>query len=82
MKAYLHHFSTEWHNKPVSPLTLASLTMFQGAMSILMLVSNNIFALINYLSFVQWLSVGASVLGMVYLRFKKPDMPRPIKVRD
>ena len=49
-------------------------------MSLLMLVSNDIYALINYLSFVQWLSVGASVLGMVYLRFKKPEMERPIKV--
>ncbi|XP_025115030.1 large neutral amino acids transporter small subunit 1-like [Pomacea canaliculata] len=60
-------------------LTPMPAMMFTGAMSILMLVSNNIFALINYLSFVQWLSVGTSVLGMVYLRFKKPDMPRPIK---
>ena len=45
-----------------------------------MLLSDNIWVLINYMSFVQWLSVGASVLGMVYLRYKKPEMPRPIKV--
>ncbi|KAK7481688.1 hypothetical protein BaRGS_00027061 [Batillaria attramentaria] len=53
--------------------------LFTGGMSLLMLVSNDIFALINYMSFVQWLSVGASVLGMVYLRFSEPDRPRPIK---
>lgn len=53
--------------------------LFTGGMSLLMLVSNDIFALINYMSFVQWLSVGASVLGMVYLRFTKPKMPRPIQ---
>ena len=45
-----------------------------------MLFSDDIWVLINYMSFVQWLSVGASVLGMVYLRFKRPEMPRPIKV--
>ncbi|KAK7114807.1 large neutral amino acids transporter small subunit 2-like [Littorina saxatilis] len=53
--------------------------LFTGSMSVVMLVSNDIFALINYLSFVQWLSVGASVLGMVYLRYKHPEWNRPIK---
>lgn len=46
-----------------------------------MLISNDVWVLINYMSFVQWLSVGASVAGMVYLRRTRPDMPRPIKVR-
>ena len=45
-----------------------------------MLVSSDIYSLINYLSFVQWLSVGASVLGMVYLRYTRPEWDRPIKV--
>ncbi|XP_048253608.1 Y+L amino acid transporter 2-like [Haliotis rufescens] len=52
---------------------------FTGSMSILMLVSSDVYALINYLSFVQWLSVGASILGMLYLRKTKPNLPRPIK---
>lgn len=54
--------------------------LFTGGMSLLMLVSSDIYALINYLSFVQWLSVGASVLGMLYLRYTQPDWPRPIKL--
>jgi amino acid transporter len=49
-------------------------------MSLLMLASSDIYSLINYLSFVQWLSVGASVLGMVYLRRKHPEWERPIMV--
>ena len=53
----------------------------QSGLSLLMLLSNNIWVLINYMSFVQWLSVGMSVAGLVYLRYKKPDMHRPIKVR-
>ncbi|KAK3799129.1 hypothetical protein RRG08_051404 [Elysia crispata] len=54
--------------------------LFTGGMSLLMLASDDIYALINYLSFGQWLSVGASIAGMVYLRFTKPDLPRPIKM--
>ena len=51
-------------------------------MSLVYLTSNDMWVLINYMSFVQWLSVGMSILGMLYLRIKKPNMPRPIKVRD
>ena len=54
--------------------------VFQGGVSLLMLVSDDMWALINYMSFVQWLSVGGSIAGMLYLRIKRPDMPRPIKV--
>lgn len=45
-----------------------------------MLISDDMYALINYMSFVQWLSVGMSVAGMLYLRYKDPDRHRPIKV--
>ncbi|GFO43343.1 Y+l amino acid transporter 2 [Plakobranchus ocellatus] len=53
--------------------------LFTGGMSLLMLTSDDIYSLINYLSFAQWLSVGASIAGMVYLRFTQPNLPRPIK---
>ncbi|XP_041376190.1 large neutral amino acids transporter small subunit 2-like [Gigantopelta aegis] len=53
--------------------------LFTGGLSILMLISQDIFALINYMSFVQWLSVGMSIAGLVYLRVTKPDLPRPIR---
>lgn len=45
-----------------------------------MLTTSNVFDLINYFSQTLWLSVGASVVGMLWLRFTKPDIPRPIKV--
>lgn len=45
-----------------------------------MLANSNVFELINYFSQTLWLSVGASVVGMLWLRRTKPDMSRPIKV--
>ncbi|CAG5114578.1 unnamed protein product [Candidula unifasciata] len=54
--------------------------LFTGGLSLVMLISDDVYSLINYLSFAQWLSVGASIAGMVYLRFTRPDMPRPIKM--
>lgn len=45
-----------------------------------MLTSSDIYALINYLSFAQWLSVGGSVAALLYLRYSRPDLNRPIKV--
>ncbi|XP_076358391.1 large neutral amino acids transporter small subunit 2-like [Tachypleus tridentatus] len=54
--------------------------MFTCALSLIMLTTSDIYTLINYFSFIQWLWVGVAIAGMMYLRWKKPDMPRPIKV--
>ncbi|KAJ8305201.1 hypothetical protein KUTeg_017249 [Tegillarca granosa] len=75
-EGHLPQFFAMIHTKKYTPLPAM---LFTGIMSLLMLISNDIFSLINYMSFVQWLSVGMSILGLLYLRYKKPDMPRPIK---
>ncbi|KAI5704190.1 hypothetical protein M8J75_002824 [Diaphorina citri] len=49
-------------------------------MSVLMLVTSDVFALINYMSVALWLSVGACTAGLISLRFTQPDLHRPIKV--
>ncbi|XP_049573070.1 asc-type amino acid transporter 1 [Syngnathus scovelli] len=36
--------------------------------------------LINYVSFINYLSYGVTIAGLLYLRKKKPDLMRPIKV--
>ncbi|XP_022256777.1 large neutral amino acids transporter small subunit 2-like isoform X1 [Limulus polyphemus] len=54
--------------------------IFTCALSLVMLTTSDIYTLINYFSFIQWLWVGVAILGMMYLRWKKPDMSRPIKV--
>lgn len=59
---------------PTPPLLLSC------AVALLMFCTSDIFVLINYLSFNQWLWVGISILGMLWLRYKRPHMHRPIKV--
>ncbi|XP_052061262.1 large neutral amino acids transporter small subunit 2-like isoform X3 [Mytilus californianus] len=53
--------------------------LFTGGLSILMLITDDVFFLINYMSFVQWLSVGMSIAALLYLRYARPEMYRPIK---
>uniref|UniRef100_W5KY31 Solute carrier family 7 member 11 n=1 Tax=Astyanax mexicanus TaxID=7994 RepID=W5KY31_ASTMX len=36
--------------------------------------------LLNFMSFLRWLFIGVAVLGLIYLRYTRPDMPRPFKV--
>ncbi|CAH1270765.1 SLC7A5 [Branchiostoma lanceolatum] len=56
--------------------------VFTCLMSLLMLVSGDMFDLINYFSFFNWLCVGIAIIGQIILRVMKPDMPRPVKVHD
>ncbi|VDP33379.1 unnamed protein product [Soboliphyme baturini] len=51
-----------------------------GGLSMLMLTTTNVFALINYASFTESLMVCVTVAGLLYMRWKNPDLPRPIKL--
>lgn len=48
-------------------------------MSLAMLVSSDVYVLINYFSFTLWLWTGIATVGLIYMRFTKPDLNRPIK---
>ncbi|KAK9881739.1 hypothetical protein WA026_017261 [Henosepilachna vigintioctopunctata] len=61
-------------------LTPAPSVLVMALLSMLYLTVSDIYALINYVGFSTWLSIGVSVLCVPWLRWKRPDLERPIKV--
>ncbi|KAH1009775.1 hypothetical protein HUJ04_002083 [Dendroctonus ponderosae] len=61
-------------------LTPAPSVLAMALLSMLYLTVSDIGALINYVGFATWLSIGVSVLCLPWLRWKRPDLERPIKV--
>ncbi|PZC77274.1 large neutral amino acids transporter small subunit 2 [Helicoverpa armigera] len=76
-EGHMPAFFSLFHIKKQTPIPSL---IFTCLFSLLMLTTSNVFDLINYFSQTLWLSVGASVVGMLWLRRVKPDIPRPIKV--
>ncbi|XP_014775366.2 large neutral amino acids transporter small subunit 1 isoform X2 [Octopus bimaculoides] len=75
-KGHLPELLAMIHLENLTPLPAI---LFTGTLSLCMLVSDDVLTLINYVSFVQWLSVGLSIFALVYLRYTKPNLPRPLK---
>lgn len=61
-------------------LTPAPAIMFIGGVTILMLIVSDVYVLINYTSFVEAAFVMFTVGGLLWLRWRQPNKPRPIKV--
>ncbi|XP_069950522.1 Y+L amino acid transporter 2-like [Cherax quadricarinatus] len=54
--------------------------VFSGLIPLALLTADNVGGLLTYTSFTNNLTNVVSVLGLLWLRYKEPDRPRPIKV--
>lgn len=64
----------------INHLTPAPALVFLGALSLMYLSTSDIYRLIDYAAFVESMFILWSVAALLYLRWKKPNMERPIKV--
>jgi len=54
--------------------------IFLGALSLVYLCTSDVYRLIDYAAFVESMFILVTILGLLFLRYKQPDLHRPIKV--
>lgn len=64
----------------VNHLTPTPAVIAMCLLSLIYLLPNDIYLLINYVGFTAWLAIGLAVACVPYLRYKHPEWERPIKV--
>jgi len=64
----------------VNKMTPAPAVLVVALLSLFYLCSSNIYALINYVGFATWVSIGLAVFCLPWLRWKHPEWDRPIRV--
>lgn len=61
-------------------LTPSPALLFTSAMSLIMIISGSFTSIVNFFSFMAWLFYGMTISGLLYLKIKKPELPRSYKV--
>jgi L-type amino acid transporter 8 len=64
----------------IQRLTPTPAVLIMAILSLFYLFASDIYALINYVGFATWLSIGVGVLCLPWLRWKEPNLARPIRV--
>jgi len=64
------------HVKHLTPITAV---IFECLLSLVMLIPNDVFFLINYLTFAEFFFMAICIAIIPWLRWKQPDIDRPIK---
>uniref|UniRef100_H0ZSF7 b(0,+)-type amino acid transporter 1 n=1 Tax=Taeniopygia guttata TaxID=59729 RepID=H0ZSF7_TAEGU len=64
----------------VRRLTPSPALLFTSAMSLIMIISGSFTTIVNFFSFMAWLFYGMTISGLLYLKIKKPELPRSYKV--
>ncbi|XP_068436921.1 b(0,+)-type amino acid transporter 1 [Clinocottus analis] len=64
----------------VHRLTPSPALIFTTIVSLLVLIPGDFQSIVNYFSFTAWFFYGITLSGLVYLKIKKPELPRPYRV--
>ncbi|XP_030575463.1 b(0,+)-type amino acid transporter 1-like [Archocentrus centrarchus] len=64
----------------VHRLTPSPALIFSTVISLVVLIPGDFQSIISYSSFTSWMFYASSLSGLIYLKIKKPDLPRPYKV--
>ena len=64
----------------VKKLTPAPAVLFHAVVALGMVLSGSIEGLIDFFSFTVWIFYGMSMVALLVLRYKEPQLPRPYKV--
>ncbi|KAM3861420.1 b(0,+)-type amino acid transporter 1 [Diretmus argenteus] len=64
----------------VHRLTPSPALIFTTTISLLVLIPGDFQSIVNYFSFTAWFFYGITLSGLIYLKIKKPELPRPYKV--
>ncbi|XP_066445271.1 b(0,+)-type amino acid transporter 1-like [Eleutherodactylus coqui] len=64
----------------VKRLTPSPALIFTSVISLIMIIPGDFSSIVNFFSFTAWLFYGITISGLIYMKIKKPDIPRPYKV--
>ncbi|CAI9546098.1 unnamed protein product [Staurois parvus] len=64
----------------VKRLTPSPALIFTTVISLIMIIPGDFSTIVNFFSFTAWLFYSITIFGLIYIKIKKPDIPRPYQV--